>query len=230
MPRKKEPSSTTENNAIARQLTALMSERDLTQATLGKALDIQRQTVSNYANGQSVPDAYTLGKIADYFGVSTDYLLDRTKTKSPDATVTQMCEYTWLSEESVETLNFWKRNGDGPVISTLDLLVRKYPETWESISICIEQAFNCGFLSKQHTIDDEDDFSDIAPFIFRMRDEGVFKEHNEIEGIQLPAGYLPLKADDAKNYYIQKASRLFLDYLENVVEMLSDARSVKEEE
>lgn len=101
MPRKKEPSSTTGNDPIARQLTALIRERDITQITLADALGgIQRQTVSNYANGQSVPDAYTLGKIADYFGVSTDYLLNPERPRTPDTSLQAICEKTRLSEDA----------------------------------------------------------------------------------------------------------------------------------
>lgn len=40
--------------------------------------DYGRQTISNWENGKREPDLYTLCKIADFFGVSTDRLLGRT--------------------------------------------------------------------------------------------------------------------------------------------------------
>lgn len=43
-------------------------------------LQISAPTVSNYAQGYREPDFATLTRIADYFGVSTDYLLDHTPT------------------------------------------------------------------------------------------------------------------------------------------------------
>ena len=53
----------------------------------GAALEmgISKGTVSFWKNKGSVPNADTLQKIADYFGVSTDYLLTGVETKKePD--------------------------------------------------------------------------------------------------------------------------------------------------
>lgn len=60
------------------RLRALRERRELTQSELGKVLRVSKQTISNYENGVSAPDQETLGRLADYFGVSTDYLLGRT--------------------------------------------------------------------------------------------------------------------------------------------------------
>lgn len=49
------------------------------QQTLANYLEVSPQTISLYANGNSKPDWKTIVKIADYFRVSTDFLLGRTK-------------------------------------------------------------------------------------------------------------------------------------------------------
>lgn len=60
-------------------LRALMSEKPITtQEKLAEITGKTRQTVSQYVNGISAPGYDTLIKIADYFDVSTDYLLGRT--------------------------------------------------------------------------------------------------------------------------------------------------------
>lgn len=64
------------------RLRALREGRDLTQADLGEVLRVSKQTISNYENGVSSPDQDMLLRIADYFGVSTDYLLGRTNVPS----------------------------------------------------------------------------------------------------------------------------------------------------
>lgn len=45
---------------------------------MAKQLNIGNSTISNYETGYSTPDSEMIKKIADFFGVSTDYLLGRT--------------------------------------------------------------------------------------------------------------------------------------------------------
>lgn len=65
------------------RLRTLRERRELTQSELGRVLRVSKQTISNYENGVSAPDQETLGRLADYFGVTTDYLLGRTDDPSP---------------------------------------------------------------------------------------------------------------------------------------------------
>lgn len=67
---------------FASALRKLMRERGTTQEDLAKVTDKTRQTVSQYTNGISEPGYDTLVKIADFFNVSTDYLLGRTNEPS----------------------------------------------------------------------------------------------------------------------------------------------------
>ena len=55
----------------------LREDRDLKQTDVAKATGIDQRTISNYENGKTIPDAYALIKLADFFGVSVDYLLGR---------------------------------------------------------------------------------------------------------------------------------------------------------
>ena len=48
-----------------------------TQGELAEILGGKKSLVSNYENGYSTPDVYTLIKIADYFDVSLDELVGR---------------------------------------------------------------------------------------------------------------------------------------------------------
>lgn len=47
-----------------------------TQEELAKLLNLSQKTYSNYENGNSEPNIETLCKIADFYGVSLDYLCD----------------------------------------------------------------------------------------------------------------------------------------------------------
>jgi len=65
------------------RLSALRQDKDLTQDTLAKALHIDRKTLSNYETGYRTPSIYLVINIADYFNISTDYLLGRTNITTP---------------------------------------------------------------------------------------------------------------------------------------------------
>lgn len=57
-------------------LRILIEERNLTQKELAKQLNLAPSTMGSYVQNTREPDFNTLKMIADYFGVSTDYLLD----------------------------------------------------------------------------------------------------------------------------------------------------------
>lgn len=63
---------------IGQILAELRTERDLYQKELAIYLNVSIGTISNYEKGVHYPDLDTLCKLADYFGVTTDYLLKRT--------------------------------------------------------------------------------------------------------------------------------------------------------
>lgn len=63
---------------IYRRIRDLREDRDLTQAQLGAAIGIPQRTLSYYENGQRMLPPEVLSAIADFFGVSVDYILERT--------------------------------------------------------------------------------------------------------------------------------------------------------
>lgn len=60
------------------RLTSLRKERKLLQADVANKVGIARATYGAYEQGSRQPDFETLEKLADFFGVSLDYLLGRT--------------------------------------------------------------------------------------------------------------------------------------------------------
>lgn len=60
------------------RLKALRTQQRKTQQEMADLLGITRQGYAKYENNLGEPDNSTLSKLADYFEVSTDYLLGRT--------------------------------------------------------------------------------------------------------------------------------------------------------
>ena len=58
------------------KLKFLRAQKNITQDQIAKDLFINQKTYSRYETGVSEPDYATLKKIANYFDVTTDYLLD----------------------------------------------------------------------------------------------------------------------------------------------------------
>lgn len=61
----------------------LREERDLTQQELAAYLQIHQTAYSDYELGRLNVPAAVLHKLADFYHVSTDYLLGRTDIKTP---------------------------------------------------------------------------------------------------------------------------------------------------
>lgn len=62
---------------FANRLRFLRQTKGLNQVQLAQKLGVKKQSVSNWENDNIMPSIEMLIKIADYFTVSTDYLLGR---------------------------------------------------------------------------------------------------------------------------------------------------------
>ena len=60
------------------RLKELRQSRGISQLKLAMDLSVNQNTISRYENSEREADYSTLIKIADYFDVSIDYLLERT--------------------------------------------------------------------------------------------------------------------------------------------------------
>ena len=60
------------------KLRELRKEKGISQLKLAMDLSMNQNTISRYETGEREADYKTLIKIADYFNVSIDYLLERT--------------------------------------------------------------------------------------------------------------------------------------------------------
>ena len=64
-------------------MAELRQDKGLTQKELGRILSVSTGTISNYENGVHYPDLDKLVQLADFFQVSTDYLLGRQERPAP---------------------------------------------------------------------------------------------------------------------------------------------------
>lgn len=65
------------------RLSELRKSKKLTQSDVAFKLGVSRQAYANYEKGSREPDFKTLERMAEYFNVSTDYLLGREQEMFP---------------------------------------------------------------------------------------------------------------------------------------------------
>lgn len=85
------------------KLRDLIDENDIAQKKLAADLNIAASTVSSYVQGVREPDFSILFRLADYFHVSTDYLLGYPTRKSAEPLDDELLElFHSLSPEQKE--------------------------------------------------------------------------------------------------------------------------------
>ena len=65
-----------------KNMKGLREDRDIKQKDIAKVLNVSQNTYSQYETGVISLAAEILIKLSDYYGVSIDYILDR--TNNPD--------------------------------------------------------------------------------------------------------------------------------------------------
>lgn len=71
---------------LCEKIRDLRTNRNISQVELAKALGVSKQSVSNWENDNIQPSIELLVKIANYFLVTTDYLLGLNDKESVDVT------------------------------------------------------------------------------------------------------------------------------------------------
>lgn len=74
--------------------------KNLNQTQLAESLFLDRTSISKYENGKQIPETPTLEKLAEFFGISIDYLLGKSDLRNYDeiddnATIALHSEYDY---------------------------------------------------------------------------------------------------------------------------------------
>lgn len=68
--------------SFAQRVKELRQEKKQTQANMAELLGIKLRAYQYYESGTHYPEVPNLIKLADYFGVTTDYLLGRSDSRT----------------------------------------------------------------------------------------------------------------------------------------------------
>lgn len=70
------------NETFSKRLQRLREQRGVSRRVLSELCGLSMNVISNYERGKRRPNPDAICALADYFGVSTDYLLCRTSEKN----------------------------------------------------------------------------------------------------------------------------------------------------
>lgn len=95
---------------LGKRLRSLRKEKKLTQQDLASFINVTHVSISGYESGRRSPDTDTLQKLADFFNVTTDYLLGRSDIKNPEEITyagIKNDEYAALTPYQKEVMDFF---------------------------------------------------------------------------------------------------------------------------
>ena len=117
------------------RIVQLIKKANLPEAAFGEALGMGKNTVNNWKAGRSKTYLKKIDSIADYFGVSVDYLLGRTDDPHPvlsnDDVKNAIDEYVKNKGKQSTVIRY---NGKEQPYETLDMT----DEEWEIAQATIE--------------------------------------------------------------------------------------------
>lgn len=103
-----------------KRIKDLRVARSLTQEDLGKVLNVQKAAISKYEKGRAEPSVDILKRMARYFGVSSDYLLDLSDIAQPPAAPTPVPALTPQEQDLLSKYRVLTSDHQGAVDNQLD--------------------------------------------------------------------------------------------------------------
>ncbi|WP_294366278.1 helix-turn-helix transcriptional regulator [uncultured Ruminococcus sp.] len=89
---------------VGEKIRKLREETSTPQQKIADLLGVTRQSLSLYEKGERTINVEALGKLAEFFNVSADYLLGLSDVRSVEQDMQTACEVTGLTEKAIENI------------------------------------------------------------------------------------------------------------------------------
>lgn len=106
-------------------LKQLRQAKKLNQREVADALGIAISTLSQWETNKREPDNQSLQKLADYFGVSTDYLLGRTDDPGQKTEPAPQNESERLDAEFAQKFNLLSESEKQAIAAMIDVVLQR---------------------------------------------------------------------------------------------------------
>lgn len=201
---------------IGIRINGLLASHNVKQKELAAVLSVSDNVISYFTKGTRQPNIEQLIKLADFFDVSTDYLLGRTEVQSTDADIKAVCEYTGLDEMAIYTLQTLKEQASKTKIfyyineflsdeqEIMDFISLLHNVVWENVK---REYLKC-LINKKYNIQIENiNYSEIFDFNNNISED----EAKEIYTLKLQ--HINKDAEDYERFKLSKFINKFLDDL-----------------
>ena len=122
---------------LGKRLLYLRNKRELTQEELAKIFCMSRSTYAQYEVNRRKPDYDTLQRIADYYKVSTDFLLGRTEdsvTEEPHLLESQQVYNTPAAQRSDDPIEDLPEEAKKSLEEFKEFILKKYRKDHNSLT------------------------------------------------------------------------------------------------
>jgi transcriptional regulator with XRE-family HTH domain len=192
---KKDDTGYAYDSAFPSRLRKLLGITKTRQESLAEHCGVSRQSVAQWKDGKTKPDIYYLGKIADFFNVTTDFMLGRSTIPNSSAVDVEI--------EKMLGLPFWALEN-----------LKQLAQDRETSLIASAIIGNSLFISI---------INDIKRYIYIKKDNAVSREYlaqlhkkavKELDGMDYGGVGTPIKKLmteilDALNFYRENRNNLF---------------------
>lgn len=100
----KEKNENVGSEIYSQRINDLLFEKQITQEELAKKTNISKATITAWITGKYEPKIKGLNAVAEYLGVTVDYLIGNTDIKQLDIKKQEISKYTGLDETSLDFL------------------------------------------------------------------------------------------------------------------------------
>ncbi|WP_053985273.1 helix-turn-helix domain-containing protein [Niameybacter massiliensis] len=124
------------------------SIKKISQRNLAEMIGVSQQTIGSWETERTEPDQVSLNKLADFFSISTDYLLGRTEDKSNAQTLdSDIIQLPTIRIKSLRIEKGLSQEELGSLLNIQKSAISKYErgalEPGKSMLIKMSSIFNC---------------------------------------------------------------------------------------
>lgn len=150
---------------VGEKIRKLREETGTPQQKIADLLGVTRQSLSLYEKGERTINVEALGKLAEFFDVSADYLLGLSDVRSTEQDMRTACEVTGLSEYAVSTFTELKKEPCFDIVDKLfsgcedydtkELLEKAFSNCMDEVKVEAFASAFCELAGVKITLSDE---------------------------------------------------------------------------
>lgn len=116
----------TVNEQIGKKIRILRKEKGLGQGEFGKLFNMTQNAVTNIETGKRNLPYEDLLKIANFFGVTTDYIIKENGVRIDEPELQSICDYTGLKEKTIEFFKNKDQNDKKSIAEFIEFMIDDY--------------------------------------------------------------------------------------------------------